>query len=196
MTQSTEPNLLTIAELARNLGLPESTTRYYCNRFAEYLPSVGEGRRKRYKPEALEKLRTIAETMRRDKNAYAVDLALRNEGNGETVQVPAVQQTQALTATALFAEQVLAHMESQTKAMQDIAAAVGMFAERLSLTVPAPQTRPESVQPAVSAEDTAALQREIASLREQIRSSESVHQNDLDQMRKWLSRLGEAVAGK
>lgn len=196
MTQSTEPNLLTIAELARTLDLPESTTRYYCNRFADHLASVGEGRRRRYKPEALEKLRTIAQTMRRDKNAYAVDLALRNEENGGPASVPAVRQPQALAATALFAEQVLSHMESQTKAMQDIASAIGLFAERVALAAPAVQAEVKPAQPPAPPEATAALQREIASLREQIRSSESVHQNDLDQMRKWLNRLGEAVAGK
>lgn len=214
MTQSTEPTLLTIAELARNLDLPESTTRYYCNRFAAHLPSVGEGRRRRYKPEALEKLRTIAATMRRDKNAYAVDLALRNEEGDPSA--PAPIQPQALATTALFAEQVLTHMESQTKALQDIAAAIGMFADRLSLAgspIQAPVQPPAQEQtqeqtdaplrdgdtpapPVSPSPDTAILQEEITALKEQIRSSESMHQNDLEQLRKWLTRLGEAVANK
>jgi DNA-binding transcriptional MerR regulator len=202
MTQKTEPSLLTIAELSRSLSLPESTTRYYCNRFAAHLPSVGEGRRRRYKPEALEKLRTIAETMRRDKNAYAVDLALRNEANGGVaVAIPATMMDASLAVpTRAFAAQVLSLMENQTRALQDIAGAMGIFAKKLSVTLPA-----EAVQAAQEAAPVFAraprevpeeLREEISMLREQIRTAESVHQNDLEQLRKWLTRLGEALAGK
>lgn len=199
MTQKTEPSLLTIAELSRSLSLPESTTRYYCNRFAAHLPSVGEGRRRRYKPEALEKLRTIAETMRRDKNAYAVDLALRNEAAGLSVPVPAAVQEASLVAPAqafasqAFASQVLSLMENQTKALQDIAGAMNVFAEKLSVTLPA-HVAAEETAPAVSGENSGELREEIGALREQMRAAESVHQNDLEQLRKWLTRLGEAMA--
>ena len=209
MTQHTEPELLTIAELARNLDLPESTTRYYCNRFAEHLPSVGEGRRRRFKPEALDVLRTIAETMRRDKNAYAVDLVLRNEGNlpavpvSVAIPVAALTQDQGVAASAALAGQMLSLMENQTKALQDIASAMTVFAERLTIAPGTPaQAAPETPKAALPegktppSQDDAALHREIAALREQIRSSEDVHQNDLEQLRKWLTRLGEAVAGK
>lgn len=193
MTQSfpAEPRLLTIAELARSLDLPESTTRYYCNRFAAHLPSVGEGRRRRYKPEALEKLQTIAQTMRRDKNAYAVDLVLQNKEPGPLL--PAAMQGQAN-----FAGQILAMMENQTKALQDIAQAMAVFAERLAVPSP-PQpagASPEKPETGAGGGETSGLHDEIASLREQIRASESVHQNDLEQLRKWLTRLGEAVANK
>lgn len=197
MTKSTEPNLLTIAELARNLDLPESTARYYCNRFATHLPSVGEGRRRRYKPAALEKLLTITQTMRRNKNAYAVDLALREEENGlHAVSPIPVSHEAAFAGSAQFATQVISLMESQTKAMQDIAAAMGVFAERLTLA-PSPPAAPESdaASPA-SGEETAALREELTALRDQIRASESVHQNDLEQLRKWLTRLGEALTAK
>lgn len=197
MTQSTptESPLLTIAELARNLGLPESTTRYYCNRFAAHLPSVGEGRRRRYKPEAFEKLKTIAHAMRRDKNAYAVDLALRTEQDGVPSPIAAPQSF--MQTQTPFAEQMLSFMESQTKALQEIAGAVNVFAERLPLAPAAPHKRgaasPSDPEYNGDAEN---LRQEIAALREQVRASESVHQNDLEQLRKWLARLGEAVANK
>ena len=201
MTQRMEQELFTIAELARNLDLPESTTRYYCNRFAEHLPSVGEGRRRRFKAEALDVLRTIAETMRRDKNAYAVDLALRN-GSAPAPSAPPVPvaampavQEQMLATSAAFANQVLSLMENQTKALQDIAGAMATFAERLSVTPPPAGTTPTGQEPADN-RDNAALREEITALRDQVRSSESVHQNDLEQLRKWLTRLGEAVANK
>lgn len=36
--------LMTMAEIAKQSGLPESTVRYYRERFAPYVPAVGEGR--------------------------------------------------------------------------------------------------------------------------------------------------------
>ena len=51
--------LLTIKEIARQLDLPESNIRYYRDRFEDFLPYVGEGRKRRYKPEALDVFRFI-----------------------------------------------------------------------------------------------------------------------------------------
>lgn len=186
-----ETRLLTIAELARSLELPESTTRYYCNRFADHLPSVGEGRRRRYKPEALETLRTIAATMRRDKNAYAVDLVLQNE----TEPRPSLAAQSLPQAQAAFAEQILSQMECQTNALQSIAQAMTAFAEKLSVS-PAGHNEAAAGTAGTGEAEIDALRDEITSLKEHIRASESVHQNDLDQLRKWLTRLGEAVAHK
>lgn len=52
-------NLLTIREIARRLDLPESNIRYYRDKFEKYLPSVGSGRKKRFKPEAMDIFETI-----------------------------------------------------------------------------------------------------------------------------------------
>jgi DNA-binding transcriptional MerR regulator len=57
---SDEP-LLTLRQVADALGLPESTTRYYRDAFLEHLPLVGTGRRRRYPPQAVAVLRSIAE---------------------------------------------------------------------------------------------------------------------------------------
>ncbi len=220
MTQPSDSDqtLLTIAELARNLDLPESTTRYYCNRFAEHLPSVGEGRKRRYQPEALDKLRTIAETMRRNKNAFAVDLMLRDKADGipaaPVAPVSPVTMVPMSDGAAHLAGQMLSLMENQTRALRDIAQAISLVAERLSLPgravsppSPAETTRPENEKTA-EAEDRAnpftgasspedeSLRGEVAALREHIRGAEAVHQNDLEQLRKWLTRLGEALAVK
>ncbi len=56
-----EERLLSVAEIARRLGVPESTVHYWKNRFAQHLPSVGAGRQKRFRPEAVEVFRVIAE---------------------------------------------------------------------------------------------------------------------------------------
>lgn len=51
--------LLTIRQLAEALALPESTVRYYRDAFADAVPAVGQGRRRRYPAEALDVFRTI-----------------------------------------------------------------------------------------------------------------------------------------
>jgi DNA-binding transcriptional MerR regulator len=56
-----EPIQYGLCELARELGLPESTTRYYRDVFAPFVPSVGKGRRRRYPEEAVTVLRFVAE---------------------------------------------------------------------------------------------------------------------------------------
>jgi DNA-binding transcriptional MerR regulator len=58
---STDERLLSVAEIARRLGVPESTVHYWKNRFAQHLPSSGSGRQKRFRPEAVEVFRVIAE---------------------------------------------------------------------------------------------------------------------------------------
>lgn len=50
--------LLTISQIARNLGVPESTVRYYRDRFEGSLPYVGTGRSRRYLPETVDTLKS------------------------------------------------------------------------------------------------------------------------------------------
>jgi len=58
---TSDERLLSVAEIARRLGVPESTVHYWKNRFAQHLPSSGTGRQKRFRAEAVEVFRTIAE---------------------------------------------------------------------------------------------------------------------------------------
>lgn len=58
-----DKRVLSVAEIARRLDVPESTVHYWKNRFAQHLPSVGQGRQKRFKPEAVEIFGTIAEML-------------------------------------------------------------------------------------------------------------------------------------
>lgn len=71
--------LLTIKEIARQLDLPESNIRYYRDRFEEFLPYVGEGRKRRYKPEALDVFRFIVSELRENKSTAEIgkELSLR-----------------------------------------------------------------------------------------------------------------------
>ncbi len=68
--------LYTIRDVARELGLPESTVRYYRNAFSAYLPSVGTGRRRRYPPEAIPLLRLVAEGYAQNRPRAEIEQAL------------------------------------------------------------------------------------------------------------------------
>ncbi len=51
--------LYTIKELSSILNVPESTLRYYRDRFEEFIPVVGKGRKRRYKKESIEIFKQI-----------------------------------------------------------------------------------------------------------------------------------------
>lgn len=68
--------LLTIKDLAQALGLGESTIRFWRDRYADFIPYVGEGKRRRYRPEAVDVLRFISEKANRSENAEAIAAAL------------------------------------------------------------------------------------------------------------------------
>jgi len=64
--------VLSVAEIARELELPESTVHYWKNRFAQHLPSVGRGRQKRFRPEAVEVFATISRLLKEGHTARDV----------------------------------------------------------------------------------------------------------------------------
>jgi DNA-binding transcriptional MerR regulator len=51
--------LYSVAGIAKMLNVPESTLHYWKNRFDDVLPSMGRGRGKRFRPEAVDIFRTI-----------------------------------------------------------------------------------------------------------------------------------------
>lgn len=68
----TGKKVLSVAEIARELELPESTVHYWKNRFAQHLPSVGRGRQKRFRPEAVEVFSTISRLLKEGHTARDV----------------------------------------------------------------------------------------------------------------------------
>ena len=54
-------DLLSVLAIAKRLNIPESTARYYVRKFDDFLPSVGDGRGKRYREGALEVLQIIVD---------------------------------------------------------------------------------------------------------------------------------------
>lgn len=93
-----EKELLTMAQIAKQLNLAESTARFYRDRFQEFIPSVGEGRRKRYTHETVEVLRFIAEGFNR--NLTAMDIK-----EGLSRMVAKNIEFEEVTATTIAAAQ-------------------------------------------------------------------------------------------
>jgi len=92
----TGKKVLSVAEIARELELPESTVHYWKNRFAQHLPSVGRGRQKRFKPEAIEIFGTISRLLKEGHTArdvmdqLAQSYPLQADAMPETSAMPVV----------------------------------------------------------------------------------------------------------
>ncbi|KAB1440800.1 MerR family transcriptional regulator [Pseudodesulfovibrio senegalensis] len=86
----TGKKLLSVAEIARELELPESTVHYWKNRFAQHLPSVGRGRQKRFRPEAVEIFSVISTMLKEGHTARDVMEHLSQSYPLQADAVPAV----------------------------------------------------------------------------------------------------------
>jgi DNA-binding transcriptional MerR regulator len=178
--------LLSIVDIARHFSLPESTTRYYCKRFAAYMPVSGEGRRKRYRKEALDVIRTVLDSMRDTRTAASVDAVLAENFpcNAVSLMTP-VESAPPDDATLPMPVQgiPLQLVEQQNRALEGIASALALLVRRQDdLELLTEQAR-------AGREENRALQSEIARLRLLVDCSEKIHQQDMDQIRNWLGRL-------
>jgi DNA-binding transcriptional MerR regulator len=81
--------LFTLRDLARELGLPESTVRFYRDSFAAYLPAVGHGRRRRYPAEALGLLRFIGDSFSQNRRREDIDAVLAEMTGVSAADMPA-----------------------------------------------------------------------------------------------------------
>ncbi len=72
-------DLLTITGIAQKLGMPESTVRYYRNKFPDFIPAVGEGRKRKYRPETLEVISVIEKMFRENRPAIEIAEQLANK---------------------------------------------------------------------------------------------------------------------
>ena len=178
-------SLLSIADISRHFSLPESTTRYYCKRFAAFIPSVGDGRRRRYRRETLDVIAAILEQMQKSRTAAAVEDALlarfpRNALALADSPLPAMAPQQS--AAEFFPAAALQLIERQTQALEGIAQVLAALADRL----PAP----------VAGADGTALRKDVDNLRILLESSEKTQQADLDQLRQWMARVIRSRGGQ
>ena len=58
------PDLYTLSRLSAELNIPESTLRRYTKQFSEFIPSVGQGRKRRFRAEAKPILLKISQYFR------------------------------------------------------------------------------------------------------------------------------------
>jgi DNA-binding transcriptional MerR regulator len=69
----------TVAELSKLIDIPESTVRYYRDKFPQYFPCSGEGRKRRYSSQIADVLRIIAEESKRSSSAEDIENRLSIE---------------------------------------------------------------------------------------------------------------------
>lgn len=200
-----ESSLLSIADIARHFDLPESTARYYCKRFAEHIPSVGEGRRRRYRPETLNVIALVLEEMQKSRTAAGVEelLSAQFPRNVEIrpparlkplLPSPPEENTLcAVTATPIAEEMprnpsplpdspaVLQLLERQTSALEGMLQVLRLLVERMPLSA--------GGTPADQPDAAPELVREVRTLRTLLEACEKNHQADLEQIRKWVGKL-------
>ena len=177
-----DDSLLSIADISRHFSLPESTTRYYCKRFAAFIPSLGEGRRRRYRKETLEVIAAVLEEMQKSRTAVAVESALearfpRNAlalGNSNECAPVANMSQSLLSASAIHL------LERQTHALELIAELMRIFLDRM----PGQGTADISL-----GEEQARMRNDLETLRLLLHNAEKTQQEDLDQLRTWMQRL-------
>lgn len=122
-----EKQLLTMAQIAKQLNLAESTARFYRDRFEDYIPSVGEGRKKRYRTETIEILRFIAEGFKRNLTAMDIQeglshMAARNiEVEKETAITTTATQQQPENELKQYALQLQIAFEQMSTTMKIVA---------------------------------------------------------------------------
>lgn len=175
-----DDSLLSIADISRHFSLPESTTRYYCKRFAAFIPSVGEGRRRRYRKETLEVVAAILEEMQKSRTAAAVETALDARFPRNALALSG-QQDCAPVASAgqgLLPVGALHLLERQTHALELIAELMRLFLERI------PRESASEL-----GQQQQRLRTDLDTLRLLLQNSEKTQQEDLEQLRTWMQRL-------
>jgi DNA-binding transcriptional MerR regulator len=183
---SAAERLLTIADIARHFSLPESTARYYCKRFAAYMPVCGEGRRKRYRKTALDVIRAVLEAMRDARTATGVEAMLAENFPCNALSLMNPEENIPLPDSTLPVPSQgvpLQLIEQQSRALEGIASALALLVRRQDdLEVLAEQAR------AAQAENKI-LRAELDRLRLDTDNAEKLQQQDLEQLRTWLGRL-------
>ena len=196
------PNLLTMADLAARFSLPESTARYYCRRFNAFLPQEGKGRRK-YTAEASPVFAAIQEAMRRTRHARSVEMELSLQFPAdapavkEAVDGVLVQAAPDYTPAPVLQEfsrgilQVLGVQAQALERIADVLSGIGQITP-VSGTAKSPAPKAVGAKNPQLDKDIEELRKEIKNLRGLMDSSEQIHQQDVEQLRKWLNRLGSA----
>ncbi|MCR4666287.1 MAG: MerR family transcriptional regulator [Desulfovibrio sp.] len=181
-----DDQLYSIADIARYFSLPESTCRYYCKRFSPYIPTVGEGRRRRYRKTTLDVIQAILEEMKKSRTANAVEdaLAIRFPRNALMVQQHTLVTEQKTNLPSedksMIPPVMLTFMERQTVALEGIATMLNLLMSHLTSHTALPEVQNSSIDD---------LKKEVSRLAILLDASEKNQQADLEQLRTWMARF-------
>jgi len=114
----------TMVEMAKIIGIPESTARGYRDRFPSYMSTTGHGRGKRYTEEAMEALSIVAPMSRDGIPTEDIETALESRFGVTIESQPHIAVSQSLIVAdknlalvATFASEMTA-MREQITALQ------------------------------------------------------------------------------
>ncbi|MEZ7196087.1 MerR family transcriptional regulator [Pseudodesulfovibrio karagichevae] len=188
--------VLSVAEIARELDLPESTVHYWKNRFAQHLPSVGRGRQKRFKPEAVEIFSTISRLLKEGHTARDVmdrlsqdyplqaDAVPATSGGGQPNLQAAGSMDQVMTMAAAIGMEIAKSVGEGIRSV--LAAESGGMPDVADIREGLEET---ALRISAAMQETAALKAENRELREKlaIMESEMVRlRKDRREMEKYL----------
>lgn len=92
--------LLTIADIAKQLNLSQSTTRFYRDKYNDYLPCIGEGRSRRYQSETVEGLKIIMDSYKEKLPSTMIESKLQERfGIPQHTTAERKQQTTTMVGT-------------------------------------------------------------------------------------------------
>jgi DNA-binding transcriptional MerR regulator len=141
--------MLTIAEIAKRLDQPESTIRSWRDKYDDFIPSAGDGRKRRYKDGALQVFQSIA--VMAAEGLTARDIAERLSGSH--TRVIEIRSNNSSSTAVL-------HNAELTRSMQRMADALDMMArqqlendqlrrtiEEMNARIKALEERPPEVKP-------------------------------------------------
>jgi len=121
--------LYSIAEMAKLLDMPESTVRYYRDRYTDFFPYTGTGRKKRYKQPAFEALRIIAELSKENKTAEEIsDILITDFSKVIDIEIPNTDVEKELAITS--AVTAAAGTQDYKNELATIANALSFIAEQ------------------------------------------------------------------
>jgi DNA-binding transcriptional MerR regulator len=122
----------TVKQLARELAMPEPTVRFYRDRLSDFIPSSGEGRRRRYTDEALALLREARDLVRGE-GLTLDEVAERwrptKAVNAETAMAAAVGQQGSMAVAPGLEAIVVAITQEQAATRQALTAGLAEVAE-------------------------------------------------------------------
>lgn len=160
--------LMTIAEVAKELKIPESTARYYRDNFMDFIPYVGEGRKKRYRPETVDVLRFIADGFKRKLTASEIE-----DGLGE--MFPQNMDDEQVTARSKAVVQQQSESDATPSDLQ-----LQNVLEQVNMTMQVMTDQQKEITE---------LRDKLEQLEEKQARSESAATTEISKKQKWWQRL-------